>query len=209
MASAVAMTGGTPALRQAAAQRAVKGPKVVSARPQRTTTAPKSAGPPRLPHSSAPHQAKGAAKAPANTGGQPATAFNPMTGFLNSQQLGQLANQITKQNLGTQLAPLRQQAKEIQGTEGTVAKRYGGYSGATDKLLQGIGQDTENSAKTYENQAADAVLKAGQAINQTGQTAQAQNGGYLDPQVQAQLNAQGQLATGVGGNPKTPKPQNP
>jgi hypothetical protein len=196
MASAAAMTGGTPALRQAAAQRAVKGPRVVSQRAQPTRSA---SGPPRLPTSSPVHQAKASSKPAGKSGGKPATAFNPMSGFLNSQQLGELANQITKQNLGTQLAPLRQQAKEIQGTEGTVAKRYGGYSEATDKLLQGIGQDTENNAKTYENQAADAVLKAGQAVNQTGQTAQAQNGGYLDPQVQAQLNAQGQLATSVGG----------
>jgi hypothetical protein len=118
---------------------------------------------------------------------------------LNSQQLAQLADQITKQNLGAQLTPLRQQAGEISGIEGTVAKRYGGYSEATDKLLQGIGSGAEASAKTYENQAADTVLKAGQAISQTGQAAAGQNGGYLDPQVQAEINAQGQLAGGVGG----------
>lgn len=196
------MTGGTPALRQAAAQRAVKGPRVVSQRPQPVRAA--SNGPPKLPRSSAPvHQAKAptkqAPKTPAAAGARPATAFNPMDGFLNSQQLGNLANQITKQNMSTQLTPLRQQANEIAGTENTVAGRYGGYSEATDKLLQGTGQESENTAKTYENQAADAVLKAGEAVNQTGQTATAQNGGYLDPQVQAELNAEGKLSAGVGG----------
>jgi hypothetical protein len=218
----VPMTGGTPVApqtpikpeavkwsrnpavrqRQAAAQRAVKGPSVVSQRAQPRTAA-RPSGPPRLPQSSPVH-----AKAPARPAAKPAakagpTAFNPISGFLNSQQLGALADQITKQNMGTQLAPLRQQAGEIQGTQSTVSSRYGGYSAATDKLLQGIGTDTATNAKTSENQAADAVLKAGQAVNQTGQSAQAQNGGYLDPQVQAELNAEGKLASGVGGAQNT------
>ncbi len=199
------MTGGTPApaLRQAAAQRAIKGPRVVGQHAQRVTSA-RPAGPPRLPRSSPAHQAKPARQAarpagkPGGQGGQGA-AFNPISGFLNSQQLAQLANRITKQNMNAELSPLRQQAGEIQGIEGTVAKRYGGYTEATDKLLQGIGQQAEGNAKTYENQAAEAALKAGQAINQTGQSATSQNGGYLDPQVQAELNAEGKLASGVGG----------
>jgi hypothetical protein len=212
----VAMTGGTPApsgtrqpsIRQQAAQRAVKAakapsspaPRVIAQHAQKTTASLPGAG----LVSSAPHPT-GAAKPP---GGQTAksaapkaqgpTAFNPITGFLNSQQLGKLANEITKQNMESELSPLRQQAKEIGGTESTVANRYSGYSNATDSLLQGVGQQAQEGAKTFENQAADAALKAGEGINQTGQTAVAQNGGYLDPQVQAELNAQGKLAAGVG-----------
>lgn len=204
--AAVAMTGGTAApgsgrvpgrvpgigkgssrgaARRQAAQRAVKAPRVIGQRPQRATAthAPKLAG--HAPKAQTPQAPKGPA------------AFNPAQGFLNSQQLGKLAGQITRQNMSNNLAPLRQEAKEITGTQATVANRYSGYSNATNSLLSGISQDAEAGAKTFENQAADAALKAGEGINQTGQTATSQNGGYLDPQVQAELNAQGKLATGV------------
>lgn len=192
----IAMTGGTaaPSVRQQAAQRAVKAPRVAAQHAQPTTLGRRSGG---TRNGGGGTRAQGGGKTNASPSSGP-VAFNPVSGFLNTQQLGHLADQITRQNMQAQLSPLRQQAGEISGTESTVSKRYGGYTNSTDQLLQGIGKDAEAQAKTYENQAADAVLKAGNAINQTGQTAVAQNGGYLDPQVQAQLNAEGKLAVGIG-----------
>lgn len=185
----IAPSGGTPApsARQQAAKRAAKPPRIIGVHPQRITGGGRGRG--RAP------RAATSAKASNGRGG---AAFNPISGFLNSKQLGHLAQEITRANMRTQIAPLRQQAKEIGGTESTVSSRYAGYSDATNQMLQGIGQDATAQAKTYENQAADAALKAGQQINQTGQSAVAQNGGYLDPQVQAELNAEGKLAAGTG-----------
>lgn len=216
----VAMTGGTRApaarapgapkaaspgaMRRQAAQRAVKvakgpaAPRVVAQHAQKTTASRAGALVGRAPHPAAAKPPGVQAAKSTATKTQGPTAFNPIKGFLNSQQLGKLANQITKQNMETELSPLRQQAKEIAGTQATVANRYGGYSNATNSLLSGISQDAETGAKTFENQAADAALKAGEGISQTGQAATAQDGGYLDPQVQAELNAQGKLAAGVG-----------
>ena len=144
-----------------------------------------------------PGQRTQAAKAPApRYSGK--NIFNPAAGIQGSPQLEALADRITKGQLQNQLEPLRQQAGEIRNTQQTVGERYGNAAKLTEGTLQGLQGQQEAGAKTFENNAAEATLQASKGIETAGQNATSRTGGYLDPQVQAALNAQGARAVGLG-----------
>jgi hypothetical protein len=204
-------TGGTaaPSIRMNAAARALGAPKVTGQRAQRTTP-----GRPRLPgvgapqrgitqHQTAPqrapqqHAARAAApKAPARS----LTAFDPSQGMYKEGQLSKLAQNITRENAQTQLQPLRQQAKEITGAEGTALNRYQGMAQTGQQVLQGLQTGEEASAKTAQNNAAEAAIQASKQIETSGQNAATATAGYLDPQVQQALAASQSTAAGLGGS---------
>lgn len=109
---------------------------------------------------------------------------------MNPSELHSYATRSVQQNTQAELQPYRQKAGEIYGTEQAVAGRFGGYGQATDQQLQGLQSQAAEGAKTFNNQVADTALKARQGVETTGQNAQAQNAGYLDPQLRAALAAQ-------------------
>lgn len=189
------MWGAPQALRAAGAAKAMgKQPG------KQPATRPNNAKPIRMPSqhnapATRPPQMRNAnhpqSKGPAHAGPQSYLEMNP----------AQLQHFATKQVQGetkTGLAPYQQKAGEITGTEQTVAKRFGGYGEATDKLLGGLQSGAEGSAKTYGNMAADAALKAQTDLGSVGQNTQAQNGNYLDPQVKAALANQSANVGAIG-----------
>jgi hypothetical protein len=114
---------------------------------------------------------------------------------LNPQAYAQkVVGEETKANL----APYQARGAEITQLEGTAANRYKGYGEATDKLIGGLQQGAEGSAKTYANLAAENALKAQNATAQVGQNTAAANGNYLDPQVKAALALQGSQTGEIG-----------
>lgn len=117
---------------------------------------------------------------------------------MNPAQLQHYATKQVQAETKTGLAPYQQKAGEITGTEQTVAKRFGGYGEATDKLLGGLQSGAEGSAKTYGNMAADAALKAQGSVAGVGTQTQTGNGNYLDPQVANTLKEQQANITGIG-----------
>jgi hypothetical protein len=204
------ITGGTaaPSIRMNAAAQALGAPKAIGQRAQRTTP-----GRPRLPgvgaaqHGITQHQAapdrepqQHAAKAAPRTAARPLTAFNPAQGMYNERQLSKLGTNITRENAETQLSPLRQQAKEITGAEGTALGRYQGMAQTGQQVLQGLQTGEEASAKTAQNNAAEAALNASKQIETSGQNAASATAGYLDPQVQQALAASQSTAAGLGGS---------
>lgn len=113
----------------------------------------------------------------------------------------QMQSYYTKQvgaNTQAELAPYRQRQGEIGNVEKTVAGRYGAAAGITEGTLAGLQTQQAEGAKTYENNAADAALKVSKGIETAGQNAITRNGGAVDPQVQAALNAETARASSTG-----------
>src|SRR5580692_7988050 len=117
---------------------------------------------------------------------------------MNPAQQQHLATKQVQQETQAELKPFREQAQQIAGTQQTVANRFQGYGEATDKLLGGIQGEQAASAKTFENQAADAAVKAQGEVNTTGQNAVTNNAGYEDPQLRSQLAAESGNVAGIG-----------
>lgn len=202
----MAFTGGTAvpsALRESAAAHAMGGGgqrvlnkasgKMETAKAIKAYKAP--GAPMKMPMS---HTAKPTSRPPsnksANAGHSSAKAFYE----LGPGQLQHLATKEVQQETKANLQPYQQKAGEIAGTEQTVAKRFGGYGEATDKLLGGLQSSAEGSAKTYGNLAAEQALKAQSDVANVGQNTQAANGNYLDPQVRAALANQSANVAGIG-----------
>lgn len=184
---------------QAAAQ--VKVPKGSSV--TITHAASPGTGSGKAPSTKAKAATKVAGPAATQAARQPAAAtatFNPMAGYLSTPQLSQVANNITAANLKASLTPLRQQAGQIQNSEGTVASRFNQYGQTGNQILQGLQGNANASALTGENQAAQAAQNTANSIDQTGAAAKALNGGYMDPQVMAALANQGQYSGAVAGS---------
>lgn len=202
-------TGGTaaPSIRMNAAARALGAPRV--------SAQPTTRGTPKLPraggnqqrgisqhqanpqHAVAQHAVKAPRAAPAK--GPNLTAFNPLEGDLNGNQLGKLAGNITRQNDEATLKPLREEGKQITGAEGVALNRYAGMGQTGQQVQQGLQAGEEASAKTGENNAAEAALSASKAIETSGQSAQTMNAGYVDPAVQQALNSAQNTTAGLGG----------
>ena len=202
-------TGGTaaPSIRMNAAARALGAPKVTGQRAQRTTAAklPRVGAAQRgiTQHQTAPqrapqqHAARAAApKAP----GRPLTAFDPSQGTYTEGQLSKLAQNITREGDETALKPLRQESKEITGAEGAALNRYQGMGQTGQQVLQGLQTGEEASAKTAQNNAAEAAIQASKQIETAGQNAATATAGYVDPQVQQALAASQNTAAGLGGS---------
>ncbi len=126
-------------------------------------------------------------------------AFNPLQGTLNSQQLAQLAAGITKADTASQLNPLKQTSGQITGAEGVALNRYAGMGATGQQQLASLQSGEEASAKTAQNNAAEAAVSAAKEINTSGQSAQTANGGFLDPAVQQALAAGSNTAGALGG----------
>ena len=108
------------------------------------------------------------------------------------------ATQQIRQATQTELEPYKSKAAELTQYEGTAAKRLQGYAGSTDKLLGGLQEGAQASAKTASNQAAEAALKAQGSVNQDQSLTAQGNGNYLDPQVKAALENQRANITAIG-----------
>jgi hypothetical protein len=129
--------------------------------------------------------------------------FDPLHRIYNGRELEHLGSDFAHDQLNAELGQYRNQENQIKGTEQTVSSRYGQAGKITEGALAGLQTGAEAGAKTYENQQAESALKAGQEVNTSGQNAVTRNGGYLDPQVQAALNAEGSRAAGIGGAQNT------
>lgn len=103
-------------------------------------------------------------------------------GLLNSAQQ-------SRQNVERE--PYQQKAKEIGNIEQTVQQRYGAATGQMNNLLQGLVNQSEGSAKTFENQAAENALNATRSVETAGQNALTSTGGYMNPELRAALQASG------------------
>lgn len=125
---------------------------------------------------------------PESAGRAPAPAKSWLE--MNPAETHQYAARQVQQNTQAELQPFRQKAGEISGTEQAVSSRYGGYGQALDTQIAGLQGQAAAGAKTLNNTMADSVLKAQQSVDTTGQTAQAANAGYMDPQLRATLAAQ-------------------
>jgi hypothetical protein len=140
------------------------------------------------------HAARAAAPRPPRQ-----TAFNPLEGNLNSQQLGALAQNITKANTQLLVAAQQQQGREITGAEGTALQRQAGVSQTENQQLASLQAGEEGSAKTAQNNAAEAAMKAANAIQTGGQATGQQTAGFIDPAVQAALAQSASTAGALGG----------
>jgi hypothetical protein len=199
-------------IRASAAAQSLGAPKVAGISPQRTTK-----GVARLPraakakipgvHAAPKGQAKSPAKAIAKAqpakqaksgpGSTPrATTFDPAThGLYGPGELQNIARSEEGQAIKSQLAPLKAQGQEVQQIGRTVGNRYAQAGKITEGTLQGLSQQAEGNAKTYENEVAQNAANASKEINTTGQNAANNNAGYVDPQVRAALAAGAERTT--------------
>ncbi len=130
------------------------------------------------------------------------TTFNPIEGPLNETQIQRIAKAQAQGTLNAELQPLKAQQQEIRANELGASERYGQYAGQANNLLGQLGTAQQASAKTFENQAADSALQAGKAIETSGQNASTLTGGYIAPELRAELNAEANrsVAAGAAGN---------
>lgn len=201
-------------MRVNAAARMLGAPKVVGQRQQPSSGAP--GGRPRQvapsrpvvqhqAHNQAPRQQihqpapRAAAHPAARPAARPAPAFNPLAGNLTSGQLAQLAGSITKANAEPLINAQRQQGQEIQGAEGTALQRQAGVGATEQQQLQGLQTGQEASAKTAQNNAAEAAMKAANEVQSTGQSVGNQTAGFVDPAVRAALSQSAATAGSLGG----------
>ena len=98
--------------------------------------------------------------------------------------------------------PYQRLLSEIHGQEGTASKAEAGYGATAQNTLASIQQGQEASAKTFENQAAENALQQGKSIETSGQNQATLTGGYIAPELRAQLNAEatGAKEAGATGN---------
>jgi hypothetical protein len=221
------LTGGTaaPTIRMNAAARVLGAPKVVGQKQQRSTPA---ARPPRMPARNAPalphgqgitqhqatpqrpvgqHQAQreAAAHRPPAPKAAPAKAgLDPMqeykTGkYADPAEIQKIATRMTENEDKAQMTPYKQEGREIGSAESNALARNQALAAAAQPNLQAIQSEGEASAKTGENNAAEAAVAAAKSIETTGQSAATANGGYTAPQVASALGQAGAQAGALGG----------
>jgi hypothetical protein len=174
------------------------------------TRAPKGGAAPKMPTTQ-----KGAPKLPGTgkSGSRNTGKTNPGTshparplvlnyGSNTPQEIHQIAKNAAQETLKAELAPLKSEGREVAQNEQGASQRYQQYSGAANQLLGGVAEQQAASAKTYENQAADNALQAGKAVETSGQTQASMTGGFVSPELRAQLNAEAsrESAAGASGN---------
>ena len=194
------MMGGVflpPVIRANAAAGVLGAPKIASSKAQKVTPGKM----PRAVSKAAPvgarAQPKAAPKAMPKAQPQANAGYKPLV-EMSPAEINRYAADSVQKNTQAELVPYHQRAGEISSTEQTVANRYGGYGESTQKLMSGIQGEQQASAKTFANQAADAVAKSQGEVNTTGQNAITNNAGYEDPQLRAQLAAESANVTGIG-----------
>ncbi|HEY4810907.1 MAG TPA: hypothetical protein VIH71_07615 [Solirubrobacteraceae bacterium] len=125
-----------------------------------------------------------------------------MEGVLTGRQIQGLEKRYESKLEGAELTPYRNEARENTANEQGAQGRYAQYAATDNQLLSNLTASQEASAKTTENQAADSALQAGKAIETSGQTQASMTGGYVSPELRAELNAEAsrQVAAGEAGN---------
>lgn len=187
-----------PGVRQSAAAVSLGAPRVVGVHQQKSTGTPKLPKAPRTAKMPTSTKApKGAARAPH---AQPAqrTVFNPLEGSMSSGDIRTIARREAQEVLKSELEPLRGQAREVSSNELGASQRFSADTTAANNVLGGVAAQQEASAKTLENAAADNALKAGKAIETSGQQQAGQTAGYIAPELRAQLNAEAQRESAAG-----------
>jgi hypothetical protein len=198
--------GATPqAMRTAAAQKAVGAPKAAQPRflnkgsgkmetaaKMKAFKAPTKQMPRANPHPNHPGQSQAAHAGPVNPETKSLLELNPA-------QIAQRGTHMAQLQQKAEIAPLQGQAKELSGTEAAAQARFKALGEAQSTNLQGIGQQAENSAKTNENRAAELALQTGKSVETAGQAEAGQLGGYVSPELKAQMLAAGQRASETTG----------
>ncbi len=164
----------------------------------RVSAASRALGAPSGPHPNPQQEHEQASKNAYNKRFPGTNVLNPGLPRGELQRIEQLIANATKSRTQAELQPFKARGQEIQGTEQTVAKRYGGIGEQTQGTLTNLVGQSEAGAKTAENQAAEATLAANKAIESTGQTNQTLNAGYLDSQVRAAQEAAKANVAGIG-----------
>jgi hypothetical protein len=186
----------SPAMRAAAVGKAAapkgvqKQAKPTMPRPQKTATKQM---PRANPHPNHPGQNQHAHAGP------PVNPESRSLLELNPAQIAQRGSHMAQLQQKAELSPLQGQAKELSGTEAAAQARFKALGEAQSTNLQGISQQAETSAKTSENRAADLALKTGKSIESSGQAEAGQLGGYVSPELKAQMLAAGQRASETSG----------
>ncbi len=112
-------------------------------------------------------------------------------------QLKHYATKLVQGQTKTELEPFKHRGAELGTQEGAVAGRYKGYGEASDKLLGGIQQGAEGSAKTFANQVAENAQRAAKEVETSGQNLAGMAGG-TSPELRNQLLAQQGNVAGIG-----------
>jgi hypothetical protein len=187
-------------LRQSAAAVALGAPKgVTKAAPAKL---PKVAvkAPAKLPAGKAP--AKAPAKAPSYPKVPKAPSYPEVPNYgngLHSEPEKLALQKSYEQRLAeAELTPLREEQASITANEQGASQRYGAQQTGVNELLTNLAKAQEGSAKTFENQAAENALQQGKAIETTGQQQATATGGYVAPELKAELNAEAQREAGAG-----------
>lgn len=190
---------GIQAQRSAAAGKAVGAPKGMQKQAKanlpRPQMAPTKQMPRANPHPNHPGQNQHAHAGP------PVNPESRSLLELNPAQIAQRGTHMAQLQQKAELSPLQGQAKELSGTEAAAQARFKALGEAQSTNLQGISQQAETSAKTSENRAADLALQTAKSIESSGQAEAGQLGGYVSPELKAQMLAAGQRAsetTGAG-----------
>lgn len=118
--------------------------------------------------------------------------------YASPKELANIAKEIADREANSNLAPLRQQATETGSAEQNALARNQAMGAAGQQTLAGLQSGEEASAKTGENNAAEAALQAAKAIQSGGQAASMANGGQLGAATAAALGESAQQAGSLG-----------
>jgi hypothetical protein len=157
-----------------------------------------------------PPVAQHAAKAPvakpaaAASGQRPAYELSPLEQYQkgrypNAAGISTLANKVVGGEYKAALEPLRQQDQEIGSAAGNAATREAELGQTTQNAIGSLAPAEEASAKTAQNNAAEAAIKASNELKNAGAASAFATGGYVDPQVQSALTSGAQTAGKLGG----------
>lgn len=149
-------------------------------------------------------QGGNAGSIPQQTTSGPKMGLNPLEEFktgkyADAAEVAAIAKRMTQNEDKADELPYKQQGTEIGSAEQTALARNQALAAAAQPNLQAIQAEGEASAKTGENNAAEAAVAAAKSIETTGQSAATANGGYVAPQVASALGQAGAQAGALGG----------
>lgn len=138
--------------------------------------------------------------APAKPGAQGLDPMNEYaTGkYATGNELSRLAAAQVKTQDAATAAPYRQTAAETGSAEQNALARNQAMGATGQQTLAGLQAGEEASAKTGENNAAQAAIQAANSIRSAGAAGATANGGYGGPQAAAALAEAGQQAGSLG-----------
>jgi hypothetical protein len=148
---------------------------------------------------------KAPAKTPPRSTAAPAPRQVPnyTEGALNESQIKGLEKGYEQKLLAGERAAYQPALREINQNELGASERYGQASQTSNSLLASLAAQQEASAKTFENQAADSALQQAKTIETSGQNQTSMTGGYMSPELKAEMQAEGQREAGAGATGNT------